>query len=308
MHTYTRRHTHANRHHHRVRRYFHQTGVPHLTCMNYEAIDQACTPENTCRTCSPDGTCSAITNFTNVRGSCRRVAALAPPPRKRAPAVAPPQFFVDEYGQVAGEADMMAEIYARGPISCGIDAGPIETYTGGIFYDHTGATAAMHCTHPRGGVHATRPHPHPHPQAPTPSITSSPSWAGASAPTAAARPCPTGCVRSPRAPRLAVAHTLPLLRRLTRRLCATAGARTGARTALCASCEVRRVSGVAASGPRCVCMLQCPSSLCRRRGQSGHRVRLRLGRCVPPASAMCRHMPLHAPPLAPHHFAVPRLP
>lgn len=32
---------------------------------------------------------------------------------------------------------MMAEIYARGPISCSLDAGPIESYTGGVFYDNS---------------------------------------------------------------------------------------------------------------------------------------------------------------------------
>lgn len=30
---------------------------------------------------------------------------------------------------VSGEADMMAEIFARGPIACEIDADPLHTYT-----------------------------------------------------------------------------------------------------------------------------------------------------------------------------------
>ena len=34
---------------------------------------------------------------------------------------------------VRGEDDMMAEIYARGPIACGVDATPLHNYTGGIF-------------------------------------------------------------------------------------------------------------------------------------------------------------------------------
>ena len=32
---------------------------------------------------------------------------------------------------------MMSEIYKRGPISCSLDAGPIESYTGGVFYDNS---------------------------------------------------------------------------------------------------------------------------------------------------------------------------
>ncbi|RYG54424.1 hypothetical protein EON66_07150 [archaeon] len=46
--------------------------------------------------------------------------------------------------QISGEQAMMAEIFARGPISCGVDASPIETYKGGIFYDHTGADEINH--------------------------------------------------------------------------------------------------------------------------------------------------------------------
>jgi hypothetical protein len=38
---------------------------------------------------------------------------------------------------------MAAEIFARGPISCGVDASVIENYTGGIFKDTVRATAAF---------------------------------------------------------------------------------------------------------------------------------------------------------------------
>jgi cathepsin X len=48
-----------------------------------------------------------------------------------------PNASIAEYGEVKGETDMMAEIYARGPIACAIDADPIRTYTGGIVDDST---------------------------------------------------------------------------------------------------------------------------------------------------------------------------
>jgi hypothetical protein len=66
-----------------VYQYFQQTGIPDTTCQAYEAVDNKCDPLNTCRTCSPDGTCAAITNYT--------------------------KWYASEYGQVAGASDMAAE-------------------------------------------------------------------------------------------------------------------------------------------------------------------------------------------------------
>lgn len=40
-----------------------------------------------------------------------------------------PNATVAEYGTVSGEDDMMAEIFARGPIACEIDADPLHDYT-----------------------------------------------------------------------------------------------------------------------------------------------------------------------------------
>merc|ERR1711937_781076 len=64
--------------------------------------DWTCTDINIARTCStfpPSGSCSAIMSYPN--------ASIA------------------EYGEISGKEAMMKEIYARGPISCGIDASPI---------------------------------------------------------------------------------------------------------------------------------------------------------------------------------------
>lgn len=40
-----------------------------------------------------------------------------------------PNATVAEYGTVSGEADIMAEVFARGPVACEIDASPLREYT-----------------------------------------------------------------------------------------------------------------------------------------------------------------------------------
>eukprot|EP01137_Pigoraptor_chileana_P019290 Opistho-2@80132 len=99
--------------------YMTSNGVTDETCTNYVSENQPCTAEYVCRNCDPSKGCFAVQNYT--------------------------KYFVEEHGQVAGEAAMMAEIYARGPIACGLDATTeLEAYTGGLFRDTTGVTTITH--------------------------------------------------------------------------------------------------------------------------------------------------------------------
>ncbi|KAL9655121.1 hypothetical protein ABK040_008900 [Willaertia magna] len=90
--------------------YMNKFGVPDETCNNYRAIDQTCTAMNACYTCSTFGAsnCYAITNYKRYK--------------------------VGEYGILKGVDQIKAEIYNRGPVSCGIQVTQeFENYQGGIF-------------------------------------------------------------------------------------------------------------------------------------------------------------------------------
>lgn len=105
-------------------------GVPFDTCQPYLAcssdsdegfcgdLDTTCSAANTCKTCS---------TFKSMGGVCNEIDYY-------------PNVTVAEFGAVRGEEKMMAEVSARGPIACGVNAEPLLKYTGGVF---SGAGAPM---------------------------------------------------------------------------------------------------------------------------------------------------------------------
>jgi len=93
-----------------------ETSNPYLACSSdskeglCSGQDWTCNDMNIARTCStfpPAGKCVGLTQYPNAT--------------------------IDQYGEISGASAMMSEIYARGPITCGIDATKILEYTGGIY-------------------------------------------------------------------------------------------------------------------------------------------------------------------------------
>eukprot|EP01089_Gocevia_fonbrunei_P019330 TRINITY_DN6816_c0_g1_i1.p1 TRINITY_DN6816_c0_g1~~TRINITY_DN6816_c0_g1_i1.p1 ORF type:complete len:231 (+),score=49.88 TRINITY_DN6816_c0_g1_i1:160-852(+) len=99
--------------------FMHQYGIVDDTCAPYQSVDyssytEAPCEDSMCRTCDFYNTCKNTNNGT--------------------------KYYVEEFGAVpTGVESMMAEIYQRGPIVCGIYAhsASFENYHGGIITDRT---------------------------------------------------------------------------------------------------------------------------------------------------------------------------
>jgi len=96
-----------------------ETGNPYLACssdVDYgicSGQDWSCSAMNIARTCS---------TFPESGGKCVGLSRY-------------PNVTISDYGSISGAAAMQKEIYARGPISCGVDGGALVDYTGGIITD-----------------------------------------------------------------------------------------------------------------------------------------------------------------------------
>jgi cathepsin X len=101
-----------------------ETGQPYLACSSESKegfcphVDTTCKPINVARTCG---------GFSQEGGPCTGLDSY-------------PNATISDYGSIGGQDAMMKEIYARGPISCGIDAGPLLNYESGIIKKESEAT------------------------------------------------------------------------------------------------------------------------------------------------------------------------
>lgn len=94
-------------------------GIPDVTCQQYQAKNMKCSDINTCMNCDPTNGCYAVTTY--------------------------PKITISEFGSVTGDNNIMAEVFARGPVSAYINADCIETYTGGInMYDTCNTRTTNH--------------------------------------------------------------------------------------------------------------------------------------------------------------------
>merc|ERR550517_220925 len=89
-----------------------RNGVPDVTCQQYQAKNMRCDSLALCENCSPSGGCVPVKTY--------------------------PKIGIEQYNSVEGDSRIMSEISARGPVSCGINAEPLEDYTGGILKQYSG--------------------------------------------------------------------------------------------------------------------------------------------------------------------------
>lgn len=105
--------------------FIYKYGITDVTCSPYMGVSFTHWGEGTpcaermCKKCDIYGTCELVNGT---------------------------KYYISEYGPVTGESDMMAEIYARGPIACSVWAHTDKflKYTGGVISDPTNYNGTTH--------------------------------------------------------------------------------------------------------------------------------------------------------------------
>ena len=105
-------------------KFIQENGITDVTCSPYLGVDNSNWGETPCS----ERMCKYCDRF----GNCRFVNGT--------------KYYVQEYGSVTGEAQMMAEILARGPIACSVYAhsDAFENYHSGIIKDPTSYNSTTH--------------------------------------------------------------------------------------------------------------------------------------------------------------------
>jgi cathepsin X len=99
--------------------YAEKYGIPDEGCNNYVAVNQECNAQDQCYTCWPGSGCQPLTQYNRLT--------------------------ISEHGRLAGRHQMKAEIFKRGPISCGIMATQkLDQHQGGIFAEYNPAPSINH--------------------------------------------------------------------------------------------------------------------------------------------------------------------
>jgi len=97
--------------------YIYHNGITDTTCAPYAAKNLQCNALAVCETCHS-------TDNSYTPGVCEPVKRYN-------------KYGLSEYGSISGASNMKKEIYARGPISCGISVTKeFEEYSEGVFSQH----------------------------------------------------------------------------------------------------------------------------------------------------------------------------
>ena len=105
-------------------KYIHEHGITDVTCSPYQGVDDFYWAEVPCD--------QMMCRVCDLAGTCRFVNGT--------------KYYVTEYGSVKGEEEMMAEIFARGPIACSLYAHSpaFLGYKDGIIQDSTKYNSTTH--------------------------------------------------------------------------------------------------------------------------------------------------------------------